>query len=119
MRVLALNGSPAGEDSVTLFTVKYIEKKFPQVSFETLHVGQRIRHYETDFSEAAEKLRAADLILFAYPVYTFLVPAQLHRFVELMKGSGIDFAGKYATQITTSKHFYDVTAHRFLEDNFE
>ena len=119
MRVLVLNGSPSGEDSVTLFTVKYIEKKFPQVSFETLHVGQRIRHYEKDFSEAAEKLRAADLILFAYPVYTFLVPAQLHRFVELMKGSGIDFAGKYATQITTSKHFYDVTAHRFLEDNFE
>ena len=61
MRVLVLNGSPSGEDSVTLFTVKYIEKKFPQVSFETLHVGQRIRHYEKDFSEAAEKLRASTL----------------------------------------------------------
>lgn len=117
MRVLVLNGSPAGEDSVTLFTVKYIEKKFPEVTFETLHVGQRIRQIEKDFAPAREQLAAADLILFAYPVYTFLVPAQLHRFVELMKGSGIDFSHKYATQITTSKHFYDVTAHSFIEDN--
>ena len=119
MRVLVLNGSPAGEDSITLFTVKYLEKRFPDVGFETLHVGQRIRSFDKDFAPAKEKLQGADLLLFAYPVYTFLVPAQLHRFVELMKESGIDFAGKYATQITTSKHFYDVTAHRFMEDNFD
>ena len=117
MRVLALNGSPAGENSITLFTVKYLEKRFPEVTFETLHVGQRIRQFEQDFSEARDKLAAADLILFAYPVYTFLVPAQLHRFVELMKESGLEYTGKFATQITTSKHFYDVTAHRFLQDN--
>ena len=117
MRTLVLNGSPAGEDSITLFTVKYLEKRFPQVTFETLHVGQCIRSFERDFSEAREKLAAADLVLFAYPVYTFLVPAQLHRFVELMKGCGVDFSQKYAAQITTSKHFYDVTAHRFIQDN--
>ena len=117
MRVLVLNGSPSGENSITLFTVRYLEKKFPAVTFETLHVGQRIRHYEQAFGEAEEKIAAADLILFCYPVYTFLVPAQLHRFIELMKASGIDCSRKYATQITTSKHFYDVTAHRFIQDN--
>lgn len=26
-------------------------------------------------------------------------------------------SGKYASQITTSKHFYDVTAHRYVEEN--
>ena len=117
MRALVLNGSPSGEDSITLFTVKYLEKRFPAVAFEALHVGQRIRQFERDFSAARERLEAADLVLFCYPVYTFLVPAQLHRFVELMKGSGVDLSGKFATQITTSKHFYDVTAHRFIEDN--
>lgn len=117
MRALVLNGSPAGDESITLFTVKYLEKLYPDVTFEVLHVGQRIRQYERDFAEAGEKLQAADLILFCYPVYTFLVPAQLHRFLELMKGSGLDLMGKYAAQITTSKHFYDVTAHRFIEDN--
>ena len=117
MRILVLNGSPAGEDSITLFTVKYLNKLFPEEVFETLHVGQRIRQYEKSFQEAGEELLTADLILFSYPVYTFLAPAQLHRFVELMKASGLDFSGKFATQITTSKHFYDVTAHRFIEDN--
>ena len=117
MRILVLNGSPAGEDSITLFTVKYLNKLFPEEVFETLHVGQHIRQYEKSFQEAGEELLTADLILFSYPVYTFLAPAQLHRFVELMKASGLDFSGKFATQITTSKHFYDVTAHRFIEDN--
>ena len=117
MKVLVLNGSPSGEDSITLFTVRYLEKLFPEVIFETLHVGQRIRQLEKDLSQAEEKLLWADLILFCYPVYTFLVPAQLHRFLELVKGSGLDLSGKYATQITTSKHFYDVTAHRFIRDN--
>ena len=62
-------------------------------------------------------LESADLLLFSYPVYTFIAPSQLHRFIELVKTSGIDLSGKYATQITTSKHFYDVTAHRYIQDN--
>ena len=117
MKVLVLNGSPAGENSITLFTVKYIEAFFPSCTFEVLHVGQYIKKMERDFSACAAALEDADLILFSYPVYTFLVPAQLHRFVELMKEHAPRIAGKYATQISTSKHFYDMTAHRFLEDN--
>ena len=115
MRVLVLNGSPSGENSITLYTVRFIEQAFPDCTFEVLHVGQRIRGMEKDFAPCREALQAADLILFCYPVYTFLVPAQLHRFVELMKAE--DLRGKYAAQITTSKHFYDVTAHRFIRDN--
>ena len=117
MRALVLNGSPLGENSITLFTVKYLEKRFPDVTFETLHVGQRIRQYEKDFTAAGERLRAADLVLFCYPVYTFLVPAQLHRFLELVRERGADLCGKYATQLSTSKHFYDTTAHEFLREN--
>ena len=117
MNILVLNGSPAGKDSITLFTVRFIERFFPDCTFDVLHVGQLIKKMERDFSESAAALKKADLILFCYPVYTFLVPAQLHRFVELMKESGLDLSGKYATQISTSKHFYDMTAHRFLEEN--
>ena len=118
MKVLVLNGSPSGKNSITLQTVLLIQKYCRKnITFEILHVGQRIRSFEKDFSEAEQLLKAADLILFCYPVYTFLVPAQLHRFIELIKERGIDLQGKYATQITTSKHFYDVTAHQFIEDN--
>ena len=116
MKVLVLNGSPSGKNSITLQTVHYIELFFPKAEFEVLHVGQQIRSYENDFEPAAISLQGADLILFCYPVYTFLVPSQLHRFIELIRENGVDLAGKFATQITTSKHFYDTTAHRFIED---
>ena len=53
----------------------------------------------------------------AIPVYTFIAPYQLHRLIELIKADGVDLTGKFASQITTSKHFYDVTAHRYVEEN--
>ena len=62
-------------------------------------------------------LTDAELVLFCYPVYTFHCPYQLHRLIELIKADGIDLSGKAVSQITTSKHFYDVTAHRYIEEN--
>ena len=117
MNIVVLNGSPAGKDSITLYTLLYIQKHFPEHRYEILHVAQQIRKMEKEPETWRRALLEADLILFCYPVYTFLVPAQLHRFIELVKASGIDLSGKYATQITTSKHFYDVTAHQFIQDN--
>ena len=117
MNILVINGSPKGHNSITLHTCLYLEKHYPQHKFEYIAAGQKIKALEKDFSPALEALHHADLILFCYPVYTFLVPYQLHRFIELMKESGEDFSGKIATQVTTSKHFYDVTAHRFIQDN--
>ena len=117
MKVVVLNGSPKGKNSITLYTVKFIQKHFLNCTFEVLNVGQSIKKFEKDFAPCRQALESADLIIFSYPVYTFLVPAQLHRFVELMKQSGIDFSSKIATQISTSKHFYDVTAHKFIEEN--
>ena len=117
MKIVVLNGSPKGKYSISLQTVNYLEKLHPEHLFEILHVGQRIKSFEKDFSPVADALEHADLILFCYPVYTFIAPYQLHRLIELIKESGISLAGKFATQITTSKHFYDVTAHRYIEDN--
>ena len=80
-------------------------------------MGQRIRAYEKDFAPVRTALEEADLVLFCYPVYTFIASSQLHRLMELIKADGVDLSGKLASQITTSKHFYDVTAHRWLEEN--
>ena len=117
MRILVINGSPKGKYSVTLQTVNYLEKLNPQDEFVTIHAGQQIRKLEKDFSLVMAEVEKADVLLFSYPVYTFIAPYQLHRFIELLKQSGVNQAGKYATQITTSKHFYDVTAHRYIQDN--
>ena len=117
MNILVLNGSPKGEYSITLQTIRYLEKKFPDTKFDVLHVGQKIKSLERDFSSAKSALEQADILLFSYPVYTFIAPCQLHRFIELMKEHGVQVSGKIATQLTTSKHFYDVTAHRYIQDN--
>ena len=68
MHILILNGSPKGEYSITLQTILYLQKKFPEHTWTTLHVGQKIRALEKDFTEAREALERADLLLFAYPV---------------------------------------------------
>lgn len=117
MKVAVFNGSPKGDYSITLQTVLFWQKKFPEIEFEILNVGAKIKALEKDFSQAEKLLKEADILLFSYPVYTFIAPCQLHRFIELIKEKGIDIKGKFATQVSTSKHFYDVTAHRYVMDN--
>lgn len=117
MKILVLNGSPKGNASITLQTVHYLSIIHPEHEFIIENVGQRIHAIEKDVYALKKTLENADLLLFSYPVYTFIAPWQLHRFIELLKESGISVAGKYATQLSTSKHFYDVTAHRYVEDN--
>ena len=117
MNILIINGSPKGENSITLQTLNYLQKKNPGHSFDVLHVGQKIKALEKNFAPALEALEKADVLLFSYPVYTFIAPCQLHKFIRLMKEHNAPVSGKLATQVTTSKHFYDVTAHRYIEDN--
>ena len=117
MDILVLNASPKGKNSATVHTALYLQAIFPEHSFTFIAAGQRIRSYEKDFSPLRTELEKAELILFSYPVYTFIAPYQLHRLFELIKADGVDLSGKFASQITTSKHFYDVTAHRYVEEN--
>lgn len=117
MNILVLNGSPKGENSITLQTILYLQRLHPEHTFDILHVGARIKSLEKDFSPAMKAIAQADILLFSYPVYTFIAPCQLHRFIELMKEHKAPVEGKYASQLTTSKHFYDVTAHRYIQDN--
>ena len=117
MNILVLNASPKGKQSTTVHTALYLEALHPEHTFTFVPVGQRMKSYEKDFTPLRKELEKAELILFSYPVYTFIAPYQLHRLMELIKADGVDLSGKFASQITTSKHFYDVTAHRYVEEN--
>lgn len=119
MNICVLNGSPKGKDSITLQTCLFLEKIFKAHTFTYLPIAQKIKVYEKNMTEPLEAIKKADLLLFAYPVYTFLAPSQVHRFIELLKQNSLDLKDKFATQITTSKHFYDVTAHTYLEENLQ
>ena len=76
MKILVINGSPKGKYSITWQTVNYLEKLHPEHEFTTIHAGQQIKRLEKDFSSAVEEMVKADLILFSYPVYTFIAPYQ-------------------------------------------
>lgn len=74
MRILVLNASPKGANSATVQTALYLQALHPEHDFVFLPVGQRIKAYERDFSPVREALQGAELVLFCYPVYTFLAP---------------------------------------------
>ena len=117
MKFCVINGSPRGEYSITLQTLLYLEKLYPEHRFDFLNVAVEIKRFEKDMTVAIEKINDCDAIIFSYPVYTFLAPSQLHKFIELLKTSDVDLSNKFVTQITTSKHFYDVTAHNYINEN--
>ena len=48
MNVLIINGSPSGEESITLCTMRYIKKLFPDHRYKVLHVGRQIRKMEQE-----------------------------------------------------------------------
>ncbi|MBP2652792.1 MAG: hypothetical protein H6Q73_361 [Firmicutes bacterium] len=119
MKIVVLNGSPKGDNSVTMQYVAFIKKKYSQHEFVICNVAQGIRKLESDnqvFEEITEKVRAADGVVWAFPLYVFLVHSGYKRFIELIteRAAQEAFAGKPAAILTTSIHFFDHTAHNYL-----
>ncbi len=121
MKVAVINGSPRGKYSTTLHSIMYLAKHFPDDEFSIVETASKIKSLEKDMSPLIESISSADIILFSYPVYTFLAPYQLQQAISLLKKAADNGRfrpeGKFAAQITTSKHFYDVTAHKYIEEN--
>ncbi len=119
MNIIVLNGSPKGDLSATLQSVRFLEKKIKDVNFDIIHISQSINSLEKKrekFDGVIEKIASADLILWSTPVYVFLVPSQLIRFIELIRERDVQdvFKNKFTAVLTTSIHFYDHCAHHYL-----
>jgi multimeric flavodoxin WrbA len=119
MKIVVLNGSPKGEISVTMQYVGFIQKKFPQHELKVLNIAQSGRQIESKaeiFQAIIEDIKEADGILWAFPLYVFLVHSQYKRFIELISERSAEaaFKGKPAAILTTSIHFYDHTAHNYM-----
>lgn len=120
MKIVVINGSPTGNRGTTAQSVKYLQQQLGEHEFEVIEAARRIRRLERDrkaFDGIVEQLAGANAVLWAFPVYIMLVPAQLKRFIELLgeRGGEAALAGKVCSAISTSAHHYDHTAHDYLE----
>jgi len=119
MNITVLNGSPKGNTSVTLQYVYFIRKQFPQYELRIHNISERIKSIEKDekrFQEVIDDIQASDGVLWAFPLYYFLVPSQYKRFIELIweRDAKDAFRNKYTAVLTTSIHFFDHTAHNYM-----
>lgn len=119
MKITVLNGSPKGNTSVTMQYVHYIQNKYPEHKMKIFNISEKLKKIEKDeqaFQEVLDEIVASDGILWASPVYYFLVPANYKRFIELISEKGVEdiFHNKYTAFLTTSIHFYDHTAHNYM-----
>jgi multimeric flavodoxin WrbA len=119
MKITVLNGSPKGEHGVTLQSVLFLGRKFPEHRMEIFHVAKRIRTLESDRAEwnkVIESVESSDGVLWAFPLYVFLVHSGYKRFIELVndRGAAKVFARRYAAVLSTSINFFDHTAHAYM-----
>ncbi len=120
MKITVLNGSPKGLTSITMQYVHYIQKKFPQHEFKIMNISQRIIKLEKDeiiFQDIIDAVKSSDGVLWAFPVYNFIVPSQYKRFIELIweREAGEAFKDKYAVVLSTSVRVMDYTAHIYMK----
>ncbi|RPJ58186.1 MAG: hypothetical protein EHM12_08360 [Dehalococcoidia bacterium] len=119
MKVAVLNGSPKGEISVTVQYIKFIQKKFPQHEFKLINISHdiiKIEKNRKNFNAVIDEIKNADGVIWAFPLYVFLVASQYKRFIELISENGAEeaFKDKYTCALSTSIHFYDNTAHNYV-----
>lgn len=120
MKIVVLSGSPKTDElSVTMQYVRYIQKRFPSHKYTVIPVARNIKNIENSnelLKEIVAEIGSSDLILWAFPVYIFLVPSQYKRFIEVIFERGLmnAFKDKRAASISTSIHFYDNIAQDYI-----
>lgn len=99
--------------------VHFIQKKFPQHELKILNISQRVKAIEKDekvFRQIIDEVRSSDGVLWAFPLYYLLVHSNYKRFIELIWENKVDntFKNKYTAALSTSIHFFDHTAHNYI-----
>ncbi len=120
MKIVVLNGSPKTANSVTMQYVLFLRKKLPGHEFAIHNVCHDIRKLEDDphaLQRVVDEIAGADAVVWAFPLYFLLVHGHYKRFIELLferRAEG-SFKDKYAAILTTSIHFFDHTAHDYVQ----
>lgn len=119
MKITIFNGSPKADMSVTMQYVNYAIKRFAGHDYEIFNVTRDLGKI-TDGSKLLDDMmnsvRTSTLVIWAFPVFGLLVPAEYKKFIELVWERHLEgaFAGKYAAAISTSIHFLDNYARYYI-----
>lgn len=119
MKIIVLNGSPKSENSVTVQSIRYIEKNFPKFDFEYVDISKQIKEYEKDkdsLLSLCRKVEGSYAVIWAFPVYHLLVQSDYKRFIEIVfeNKMGKHFSEVYTSVFSTSINYYDVSAHQYV-----
>ncbi len=121
MEIVAINGSPKGDDSITLQYLHLIKNRYKDDKFHIYNIGQNIKKVEENknyLDNIMKKISEVDAVLWITPVYHFRIPGQLHRFIEIIierQYTNI-FHNKISTAIFSSVHFFDTMAEKYLQE---
>ncbi len=119
MKIAILNGSPKGDQSVTMQYILYVKKKIPEHEYNILNVAQQIKRLEKNdaaFQEILDAIRDSDAVIWGFPLYVMVIASQFKRFIELIfeKKATSYFNDKYTMLLLTSIHFFDHTAENYM-----
>ena len=119
MKFTILNGSPKGNESVTMQYILYIKKKHPEHEYNIINIAQSIKKIENDekrFEDIINQVQESDGVIWGFPLYVMLVCSQYKRFIEMIieRNAEVAFENKYTFVLSTSIHFYDHTAMNYM-----
>ena len=119
MKIIVLNGSPKGDMSATMQYIHFLQNTCPQHELKIINIAQRIasiEKIEKTLDEIVNEVKFSDGVLWAFPLYFLLVHSGYKRFIELVfeRDAQAAFRGKYTAALSTSIHFYDHTAHNYI-----
>jgi multimeric flavodoxin WrbA len=119
MKITVICASPNEEKSITYHHMLFLEKNITDHTFEYLFLNEKgqISREENIF----DILVFSDLIIFSYPVHTMLVPYRMMLFMKTLLNDPRSklLIGKNACQYSTSNHFFDNTALKYMKQCFE
>lgn len=119
MKIKVICGSPNSHKSITYHHILFLEKNFTNHSFEFLFINDKGQIPDQD--NIFESLALADFIIFTYPVHTMLVPYRMMLFMKSLLDDPRSklLIGKGACQFSTSNHYFDMTASKYMKACFE
>ncbi|MCQ2531705.1 MAG: hypothetical protein MJ093_03255 [Saccharofermentans sp.] len=114
MKICVLSCSPKGETSLTLQTINFLKKYYPDDEF-IVHLTTKVTCEESVIDCACE----SDLIMILSSIFHLNVHSQMMSMLDQLAAGmkaklGDDINKKFFTYITSSNFLYDVGAHKYV-----